>query len=309
MGCNSAGVVIGNEAVYTKVPYEAEPALLGMDLIRLTLEKAASAKDALRILTEFLEKYGQGGDCSADRDGWQYHNSFILADSTEAFVLETAGRTWVAEVVTRGPRSISNNLSIHKHDFSSRDLVEKARALGWKGDSEDDLDFAAVFAAGGCDPDQRELCGRSLLANATSNGSMQVEDMVEILRSHKGSICMHGGFSSTSSQVSLLTRAGNDVHLFTGSSWPCSSIFKPIDVSSATEYSSDAFELSTELWNAQRRMLSGLYRDSAQLDAIRDAQRLTEKDWLDYFREHKKSKIPFKNALEEELALYRKLAP
>ena len=34
MGANDAGVVIGNEAVWTVEPEDGPPALLGMDLVR-----------------------------------------------------------------------------------------------------------------------------------------------------------------------------------------------------------------------------------------------------------------------------------
>lgn len=34
MGANDAGVVIGNEAVWTREPDDGPPALLGMDLVR-----------------------------------------------------------------------------------------------------------------------------------------------------------------------------------------------------------------------------------------------------------------------------------
>jgi secernin len=39
MGINQHGVVIGNEAVFSKIQANKEPALLGMDLLRLGLER------------------------------------------------------------------------------------------------------------------------------------------------------------------------------------------------------------------------------------------------------------------------------
>ncbi len=66
MGANEHGVVIGNEAVFTR----AEPggkALLGMDLLRLALERADTAERAVSVMVELLERHGQGGPCSYER--------------------------------------------------------------------------------------------------------------------------------------------------------------------------------------------------------------------------------------------------
>ena len=93
MGANEYGVSIGNEAVWTKEPYGG-PALLGMDLLRLALERSSSATQALEIIVDLLENHGQGGSC-AENSMWTYHNSFLIADQREAWVLETAGEWWI----------------------------------------------------------------------------------------------------------------------------------------------------------------------------------------------------------------------
>jgi dipeptidase len=59
MGANEHGVVIGNEAMHAVTgPPEAE-ALTGMDLLRLALERASSAKAAVDVITTLLERHGQ----------------------------------------------------------------------------------------------------------------------------------------------------------------------------------------------------------------------------------------------------------
>lgn len=66
---------------------------------RLALERADSAEKALNVIVELLEKYGQGGNCMEDECTFTYHNSFLICDRTEAWVLETSGKYWAAERV------------------------------------------------------------------------------------------------------------------------------------------------------------------------------------------------------------------
>ncbi|XP_028724893.1 secernin-2 isoform X2 [Peromyscus leucopus] len=97
MGANEHGVCIGNEAVWTKEPVGEGEALLGMDLLRLALERSGTAQEAVHVIAGLLERYGQGGSCREDPVPFCYHNTFLLADRTEAWVLETAGRLWAAQ--------------------------------------------------------------------------------------------------------------------------------------------------------------------------------------------------------------------
>lgn len=108
-GVNERGVAIGNERVWTVDDPAREPeALIGMDLVRLGLERGTSATDAIDVMIDLLETYGQGGIADATL-GEAYFSSFLVCDRTEAWVLETSGRTWAARR-TEGGTAISNRL-------------------------------------------------------------------------------------------------------------------------------------------------------------------------------------------------------
>lgn len=125
MGSNEFGVTIGNEAVWTKMPYR-KIGLLGMDLMRLALERTKTASEALTLITKLLEEYGQGGPGGYTDKKLFYHNSFIIADKKEAWVLETADKFWIAEKV-KGVRTISNTITIGKeYDLIHPELVDYA---------------------------------------------------------------------------------------------------------------------------------------------------------------------------------------
>ena len=86
-------MAIGNEMVFTvDDPRPAPPALLGMDLVRLGLERGRAApSEALDVMTALLDRHGQGGVGDEVHD-LAYWSSFLIADRTSAWVLETSGR-------------------------------------------------------------------------------------------------------------------------------------------------------------------------------------------------------------------------
>ena len=110
-GLNEHGVAIGNEKIWTvDDPHEVGPALIGMDLVRLGLERGATANDALDVMTSLLAMHGQGGS-GEENPPDPYWSSFLIADAHSAWVLETSGRTWAARPVDDGA-AISNRITL-----------------------------------------------------------------------------------------------------------------------------------------------------------------------------------------------------
>jgi secernin len=246
MGVNERGVVIGNEAVFTRMPVDRGRRLLGMDILRLALERSTDASAALQVITSLLAEYGQGGLAGYEDRHLAYHNSYIIADPRQAWVLETAGPLWAALRV-KGTYSISNGLTIgEQYDECHPELVETARKRGWlrRGSA---FDFARCYSDwfyhtfSACRARRR----RSLLL--LRRGGLSVVDAFRILRDHgegegyrpdrhllMDRICAHAanpvsrnGAQSVGSLVVRL-RPGETLCWATGTSAPCTGIFKPI---------------------------------------------------------------------------------
>ncbi|MFX1340390.1 MAG: C69 family dipeptidase [Promethearchaeota archaeon] len=227
MGVNEHGVAIGNEAVYSHEPIRSI-GLLGMDILRLGLERGKTARNSLTIMTDLLEKYHQGGGCAFNDSSWIYHNSYIIADTSEAYVLETADDWWIAERV-ESVRSISNEISIRgKGELRREGIIQHAIDQGYCKD-DNDFDFALTFTGSYHpeEPSPYSRGGKSTILLRENKKKITPKLMMEFLREHDAGICMHGGFESTSSQVSHLRKDKNSIHWFTGSTLPCLSVYKP----------------------------------------------------------------------------------
>jgi dipeptidase len=273
MGTNDAGVVIGNEAVFTDA-HEDTPGLIGMDLLRLALERAGSADDAVEVIVTLLERNGQGGSCSYEHPGFSYDNSFLIADPDGAVVLETAGRAWATEPVAGPARSISNGLTIAGFAEAHRDRLRGA--------------VAACSA-------------RRSLTTAGATRARSVADLAAVLRSHgpggapdysmiNGAMsapCMHAGGLVTSSQTTASwisdLRSGPVQHWVTGTSAPCTSIFKPVTVADELDLGPRPTNIAdpTTQWWRHERLHRAVVRDvSGLLPRYRPERDRTEAAWF-----------------------------
>jgi hypothetical protein len=274
MGANEQGVVIGNEAVFTRHTGRAATTgteLLGMDLLRLALERGSTRDEAVQVIVDLLERHGQGGSCSYEHPRFTYDNSFMIADPTGAVVLETAGRRWATEEVTGRGRSISNGLTIPG--------------------------FAEKYA------DQRRgriaACavrrGRTTASAAAATG---VADMIAGLRDHGGPApawskvngalaapCAHAGGMVTSTQSTASWVADlqeRPAHWVTGGSAPCTALFRPIDVTYPLpeDVTTNVFDPGSAWWRHELLHRAVLRDHQQAMELYRTERDATEHSWL-----------------------------
>ncbi len=228
MGINEYNVVIGNEAVFTKSKNKKKESLIGMDFVRLALERSKNALEAMNSITTLLSKYGQGGNCGFDKP-FYYDNSYLICDPNDAYILETSGNKYVIQKINE-TGSISNCLTIGK-EYTSSNLDKKE-------------DFAhthkeplfTFFSGSNCRMDQT-------IKQLNQDTFTSYSDMITLLQSHypsdqaklltKGSlksVCMHQSFLGDHTTSSLIVeRYKQETYLFvTSSSTPCISLYKPI---------------------------------------------------------------------------------
>lgn len=122
-GVNEAGVAAGNETIYTTLdPRGAPDALIGMDLVRLALQRASTAEEAVSVIVQHIDRYGQGGsghDTSRGGRPRPYWSSFLVADPADAWVVETSGRRVETMRIERS-WAISNRTTIPSFDAAHR---------------------------------------------------------------------------------------------------------------------------------------------------------------------------------------------
>ena len=213
-GVNEAGVAIGNTTVYTTLdPRPFPAALTGMDIVRLGLERCSSASAAVALITDLIERVGQGGSGHDPRlapSGRPYWNAFLVADPSAAYVIDTSGREWAVEQVA-DVRAISNRTSVPGFDEAHRHPRQPV----------DRLVDPRWFAS------QRALADRPV----------SVDSLQRHLRSHDSfgdpgwTVCMHveGVESTTASMVAALRPdGGSEVWWLVGS--PCEGQYRAADV-------------------------------------------------------------------------------
>ncbi|MEM0481308.1 MAG: C69 family dipeptidase [Nitrososphaerota archaeon] len=313
MGVNEFALAIGNTAIFSRERLP-EKGILGMDIVRLALERSRNSEEALKLITSIVEDQGGSGSCE---HRLIYSNSFIIADPKEAWVLETAGRHWAAKKI-ESVYSISNALTIEDDwDLASDSVESLARERGFSFSKHFSDRFYTYFAHG---RDRRAYTYRKLRER---EGDITLEYMMDILRAHsfepylphKGSmrdVCMHyGGLTrpsqTSSSQVSELGEPG--IHWFTGTSLPCLSIFKPLtfdtELPSMGAKPTNKYDPNNYWWRVERfhRRFQTCYSNIHQFSMERDELQRMVLEAVQEFRGGPDLSTPLRLAFEKEREL------
>ncbi len=119
-------------------------------LIYLALQRAKTAREAIKVMTDLVAEYGY---CSEGE-------SFSIGDPNEVWVLEMIGKggkskgaVWVAIRIPDDCISgHANQARIHKIPFKdkenclySKDVVSFARSMGWFNGKDEDFDFSLTY--------------------------------------------------------------------------------------------------------------------------------------------------------------------
>lgn len=249
-GFNEHQVVIGNEALFSKLPEGTKPRLVGMEILRLGLERSRTAREAVTVMTDLISQYGQGK--FANTEGVRtYDNGYIVADPTEAYVIETAGHEWVVKQVTK-PLGISNVYSVET-DWTHHSPKAVDTALEQAGGQPQNgrFNFADAFtAASRAEGSGAMRRGRSCALLNQRAGAIDARTMMAVLSDHADGrtphepwrarilpgtgICMHPkangeGSCSAASLVADLCADGTRLPIYWCSLYsPCLSLFLPI---------------------------------------------------------------------------------
>jgi secernin len=143
-GVNDQGLAIGGTGLRTRTA-ASTAGLTGGDVVRLVLERCRTARHAVDLLTDLVERHGQSACPGKSPVGNDY--AYLIADSVEAFAVETAGRHWVHQEI-RELRAVSN-VSVIRQDWDkiSHGLAGHAIDEGWWPGDGSKLDFAGTLSA------------------------------------------------------------------------------------------------------------------------------------------------------------------
>lgn len=160
-----------------------EIGLLGTDIVRLCLERSASAQQAADLMIDFIYRYGQSrfaGLPSAKEEG----HIFLIADAKNAFVIEAADHYWAMQEI-HSVRAVSD-VSMIRQDWNriAPGLAEQAISQGlWQCDGNK-LDFGCLNKTPAGSSSALRRWGRATLLLESQSGAIDGAFIRKVLSDH-----------------------------------------------------------------------------------------------------------------------------
>jgi hypothetical protein len=285
-GVNEHGVAVGRSPLRTRLP--AGAGLAGSELVRLVLERAASARQALDLLTDLVNRHGQASGAVIEEAS---DNAFLIADAHEAFAVETAGHYWVCQHVEEVRAQGAVGTVRQDWDRIARGLSEHAIALGWWPEDGSKLDFAGAVCPGLSEQAPAlHRWGRATYLLGQQNGHIDTPFVRRILADHDAeeanpgekaglpapSLCRHKpGPDETATAASLVVplsaAPGRLVCAWCAFGPPCRSVFFPVFLEGELPEAFSAGDKEAVRMGVRTRQLHAALESSEEMaDAVRD---------------------------------------
>ncbi len=138
VGMNENGVALACNWMNSKDENLKEIGIRRYAIRQLVLERAKTAKNAVDIITKFIDTYGQ-----ADWGGLTYN----VADNNEAWIIETTSIHWIARRIRDNEIwTVANRFTItDDYDIASEGLVDYAWDKNWISTKKEKINFRTVF--------------------------------------------------------------------------------------------------------------------------------------------------------------------
>ena len=149
---NEHGLVIAESTWGGRPELEGSGLIDYGSLIYITLQRAKTAREALKVMTDLVKEYGYASE----------GESFSIADPDEVWIMDLIGKgkadkgaVWVARRVPDGYISgHANHPRIHKFPLNDKsgqtiyspDVIKFARKQGYFSGKDEDFDFSKVYA-------------------------------------------------------------------------------------------------------------------------------------------------------------------
>jgi secernin len=290
-GVNEHGVAAGVTTLRTRLRGEA-PGLTGTDLVRLALERAATAVQAVDVVTDLVGRHGPGAGDPADPDGGD--PVLLLADGREAYALVACGRHWAVQQV-RDVRALGDVGPLRQDwDRISPGLAGLAIESGWWPADGSKLDFAAALAAGDEGAAGLRRWGRATLLLEQGRGRLDAASVRALLGDHGGgpashALCQHGGGGAPETAASLVADLGGPDRpplAWAAFGPPCGGVYLPVtpDGELPVDFDEDEPGGGCALGRRLRR-LAGRAPDPAARPALDALQARLDRDAAEYLGE------------------------